>query len=113
MKKSFVVVAAAAAMATANAAAEPAPVYSIACVAGGSTTVNWSRAKLDQATLQWFATGSVTPYASITVPLTGHKPKGFIVTSAGTGVGTNVAATVHVSFRHAGGGADDRQAACS
>jgi hypothetical protein len=114
MKKSLVVVAAAVALLGADAvAAAPTPSYTIECVVGGSTTVNWSRAKLDQATLQWFTAGSTTPYASITAPITARKPKGSIVTSAGTGVGANVPVTVHVSFRHTGGGTDEQQAACA
>jgi len=50
---------------------------------GGQTTVTWRHAKLDQATLEWFAAESTNAYASTTVPLSAHPPHGFIVTGAG------------------------------
>jgi hypothetical protein len=90
----------------ASAAGARAPAYKVTCVVGGETTATWQHEKLDQATLEWFA-GSVTlPYASTTVPIAPHPPRGFIVTSAGVVTGY-VPAHVRVSFAHADGSAVD------
>jgi hypothetical protein len=97
------------------ASAAPTPAYDITCVVGGETTVTWSHAKLDQAVLEWFTAGATTPYATTDpIPLSPHPPHGFILTSAGTGIGTNVPATVVAFFEHAdGSGTDNVQADCN
>ena len=94
----------------AAANADPTPSYTITCVVGGMTTANWSRAKLDQVTLEWFAAGSTNAYASVSMPVQRPTPpKGFVASSAGTNVGGNIPSTVRVSFRHADGSGSDAE----
>ena len=96
----------------ASAAGAPAP-YKVTCVVGGQTTATWRHEKLDQATLEWFAGTATLPYASTTVPIVPHPPRGFIVTSAGVVTGY-VPARVRVTFTHAKGSAVDRvEATCA
>ena len=66
------------------AAAAPTPTYDVTCVVGGETTATWRHVKLDQVTLEWFTAGSTTAYASVTPPVTTHRPRGSVVSSAGT-----------------------------
>lgn len=95
------------------AVAAPTPVYDVTCVVGGQTSAIYRRAKLDQATFEWFTAGSTTAYVSLPVPISPHPPHGSIVTSAGTLRGI-VPARVVVSFKHAdGSGTDPVEVACT
>jgi hypothetical protein len=93
--------------------AAPTPTYDVACVVGGQTAATWSHAKLDQVTFEWFTADSTTAYATLPVPITTHRPRGSVVTSAGTLPGI-VPATVRVSFeRTNGAGTDQLEVACA
>jgi hypothetical protein len=95
------------------AVAAPTPAYDVTCVVGGQTTVTWSHARLSQVTLEWFTAGSATAYATVPVPVTTRRPRGFVVSSAGTLPGITPA-TVHVSFRYRNGsGSDQVDAPCT
>jgi hypothetical protein len=95
------------------AVAAPTPVYDVTCVVGGQTSVTWSHAKLSQVTLEWFTAGSSTAYATLPVPITSHRPRGSIVSSAGTLPGI-VPATVRVTFVSGPDrGSDQMTAACT
>jgi hypothetical protein len=82
------------------AAAGPTPQYDVTCVIGGQTSVAWSHAKVTAVTLEWFTAGSETPYATATPPVTTHRPRGSVLTSAGTLPGI-VPASVLVTFERA------------
>jgi hypothetical protein len=93
------------------AVAAPTPVFDVTCVVGGQTTVIWSHAKVTQATLEWFEAGSALAYATESPPITTHRPRGSIVSGAGTLPG-KVPAMVRVSFELTKGVSDPVEVAC-
>lgn len=101
MKRVSIGIAAAAALAALTpgvAAAKPSPVYDVTCPVGGQTSATWSHAKVTEVTLEWFTAGSTTPYATATPPVTSHRPRGSVLSSAGTLPGVTPA-SVRVTFQ--------------